>query len=460
MGGGSDKPIHADPGHPRLEFPTAASDLPWTGERYLVGRGGEIEFERYHRYLFAVQFCRERDVLDIASGEGYGGLLLSGVARSVIGIDIDPGTIAHASAAYRRNNLKFIKGACSEIPLPDRSIDTVVSFETIEHIREHEEFLGEVRRVLRPDGVLIISTPDRDVYAKPEDPNPFHSRELAKPEFRQLLLRHFQNLAVGAQKALAGSAILPDQPQQPPGLHVFHRMNEHTFEEHQALEVAPFLLVVASNAALPEIKWGILADSSFLPELREERALMAQQLAYQKGLRQTEIKQLAERNRDFQQRISADLADREDRLRNADQDIRGLMVEIDKREERLRNADRDIRNLMSEVGKREERLRNADRDIRKLMSEATDREERVRNANQAVQDLKGEIEDRERRLAAADADSRRLIAEIEVQSRRVSAADSELAAAKGRLEEIALSKTGRTIKAVRKLVPKWGAGGG
>src|SRR6516162_4031681 len=138
--------------------------LEWTGERYVTSVSGEIEFEHTHRYLFAMPFAESATVLDIASGEGYGSALLGSVAHRVIGIDIDENSIAHARSKYKNDNLSFLRGDCTRIPLSSDSVDLIVSFETLEHILDHLQFFNEISRVLRPDGVLVISTPDRVPY--------------------------------------------------------------------------------------------------------------------------------------------------------------------------------------------------------------------------------------------------------------------------------------------------------
>jgi SAM-dependent methyltransferase len=184
--------------------------LPWTGERFVPHLDGDIAYEHFHRYALATGLATGKVVLDLASGEGYGSSLLAGVARVVVGVDFDPIAVGHARQAYRADNLSFLVGSCERIPLLAQSVDLVVSFETLEHHDRQLEMMSEVRRVLRPDGVFIVSTPDRRVYSDlPGYANPFHVRELYAPEFEQLLRTFFDNVVVYGQRMVHGSLIAP-----------------------------------------------------------------------------------------------------------------------------------------------------------------------------------------------------------------------------------------------------------
>lgn len=182
-----------------------------TGEFYVPQQHGNIELEHVHRYLLATEIVAGKAVLDIACGEGYGSSLLATKAGSVTGVDISGDVIEHAGATYRRDNLAFLVGTCADIPLPDGSVDVVVSFETIEHHDQHEAMLREIRRVLRPDGCLLMSTPDRLRYSiEPGTTNPFHVKELFEDEFKRLIRSEFRNAAFFGQRIAYGSTMLPD----------------------------------------------------------------------------------------------------------------------------------------------------------------------------------------------------------------------------------------------------------
>jgi ubiquinone/menaquinone biosynthesis C-methylase UbiE len=163
-----------------------------------------------HRYALAINFCSGRSVLDIASGEGYGAALLAQEARFVVGVDIDPQVIQHAKNKYLGANLSFCVGSCAAIPFSDNSIDVVSSFETIEHHDAHDEMLKEIKRVLKPGGILILSSPNRLIYSdEPAFDNPYHVKELYYSEFHELLVRYFRHQYLYGQRLAAGSFVFP-----------------------------------------------------------------------------------------------------------------------------------------------------------------------------------------------------------------------------------------------------------
>ncbi len=164
----------------------------WTGERLETFVVNESMIEHLHRYAIAMEYVNDKVVLDIACGEGYGSNLLSKNAREVTGIDMDSKTISHASKKYSNNNLKFIRGNIEDIPVADNSFDVVISFETLEHTNEHKKIFQEIKRVLKPGGLLIISTPEKKYYSELTGyQNPFHLKEVYEREFIDLVRNHF-----------------------------------------------------------------------------------------------------------------------------------------------------------------------------------------------------------------------------------------------------------------------------
>lgn len=184
-----------------------------TDERYSPGAFDLCTgYEHIHRYLFALPHTRGKKVLDLACGEGYGSALLAASASEVIGMDIAPDAIAHAKAAYKSKNLSFKVGAMESVPLDDL-FDVIVCFEAIEHILNQDLLCKEVKRLLKPNGIFIVSTPNKWVYSENgKTQNPYHLKELDLTELQTLLANYFQHQIVCGQKTVVSSKIFPMHP--------------------------------------------------------------------------------------------------------------------------------------------------------------------------------------------------------------------------------------------------------
>lgn len=192
--------------------------MKFTGEFFIPPDGEnenaenpELEIEHRQRYLSILDLVEGRTVLDIACGEGYGTHVLSSRAREVIGVDINPELVAHAGRKYRRENIRFLEGSVDRIPLPPGSTDIVVSFETLEHVsaETQQQFLLEVKRVLRQDGVFIVSTPNKENYTDRYGyQNKFHVREWYKDDLDQFLKKHFGHVILYEQGQEVSSLIM------------------------------------------------------------------------------------------------------------------------------------------------------------------------------------------------------------------------------------------------------------
>jgi len=262
-------------GNFKVSFPERPMEF--TGERMTTAIDGQIEFEHFHRYCLARDLCAGLDVLDVASGEGYGSAILASVARSITGVEIDPESVAHAQEAYRAKNLRFLQGNTIDLPLDNASVDAVVSFETLEHVREHSRFIAEVRRVLRVGGVFIVSTPDRAVYsARGEHFNEYHMLELTEPEFESFLRADFANVAILHQRAILGSVIAAPRGSGP--WRSYERRAPQFIEASGGLARAPYLIGVASDVSLPDLTSSVYVTRQTVAEATQgpQRAAAAE----------------------------------------------------------------------------------------------------------------------------------------------------------------------------------------
>jgi SAM-dependent methyltransferase len=277
---------------PRLIEATGERIVPWA-------RDAQVIYEHLHRYLWARSLVAGRRVLDLGSGEGYGGALLAGSAAAVTGVDIDEQAVAHSRANYP--NVEFAVASATDLSgYADDAFEAVVAFEVIEHVAEQERVLAEVARVLAPGGLLIMSTPERRAYSEERDfVNPYHVRELTQDEFAGLLRRHFAQVSLSSQRAIAGSRIEAFEGPKADG-HLALPVERAGDEWRTAPPQPPFYLIaLASDTALPAvIEESTLFDSG-LEVIVEHRATID-------GL----VREIRERN----ERFAAELEEKNDLL--------------------------------------------------------------------------------------------------------------------------------------------------
>ena len=147
------------------------------------------------RYKFISQFLSNKEkVLDAACGSCYGTEILAEKAFEVIGVDLNEHGLNYANSHHKKPNTRFLLADLQKpLPFDSEYFDMLASFETLEHVMDQENMIKEFYRVIKPNGLLIISTPDRDAFIGKKIPeNIFHIHELNKKEFLELLGRYFQ----------------------------------------------------------------------------------------------------------------------------------------------------------------------------------------------------------------------------------------------------------------------------
>ena len=156
-----------------------------------------MAIEHYQRYQFARELVKGKLVLDAACGDGYGSSILAETAEKVYGLDLDVDVVKTANQKYGKNHLEYVAGSVASLPFQDAMFDVVISFETIEHVDKEtqEKFLEEIKRVLKPDGIMIMSTPNKAIYTDlVKGENKFHVKEFYAQEFVTFIERKFANV--------------------------------------------------------------------------------------------------------------------------------------------------------------------------------------------------------------------------------------------------------------------------
>ncbi len=171
-------------------------------QRFWAGDQLSFHYEVASKYLTA-----QMKVLDIACGDGYGTRKLSSKVKEIWGGDIDVDSVKQARLLTTQANVSFFEEDITMMSFDDKSFDAVLSMETIEHV-DDTACLAEIYRVLRPGGILILSTPQNRLGHLPI--NTAHIREYKIEQIKTLCSNYFNIIKVIGIKA--GRIIIPDDP--------------------------------------------------------------------------------------------------------------------------------------------------------------------------------------------------------------------------------------------------------
>jgi len=371
--------------------------IEFTGERFVPTEHGVIRQEHLHRYAWCLPLVEGKDVLDVASGEGYGSAMMAGRARSVRGVDISIDAVTHASERYAGvSNLQYLQGSAAAIPLPDASVDVVVSFETIEHLYEQEEMMAEIRRVLRPDGVMVMSSPNKEVYSdRAGYHNEYHVKELYLGEFQALVARHFPaSRLCGHGMSVCSTITLLDGGAAQPVYQALTDTGGGVQERAAVISDAVYFVIVAAADAslLPELPASILyTEAEDLYAHHHEVARWAQaQDAEIDTLRSHVVRE---------QGMVAELHGQLDAVRQQEQSQRNVQAELQRQlevlhlqEESQRNVQAELQRQLEAMHQQEELQRNVQADLQRQLENEKSRGRQLEKTMAGIWDARSRLQ--------------------------------------------------------------------
>ena len=265
--------------------------------------------EHWHRYLSVLELCRQRKVLDLACGTGYGSHLLADFAESVIGVDISQEAINIAKTRYAHKNLVYMQGSATDIPLPNSSVECVISFETIEHLNKDIQpvFLKEVKRVLSQGGCFVVSTPCHEKSVLLNAKNPFHPGELSLGDFTKQLQSIFPVVRVIEQRVSMASILVPNSRMTTFDYHAIN--NQHgewlPLLSKELREHPDYYIAICSEVELPDISYGVVADEKNCLTARIYDSGVADGVRFEGERREVEFKKVIKSYRKLENDYSA-----------------------------------------------------------------------------------------------------------------------------------------------------------
>jgi SAM-dependent methyltransferase len=337
-----------------------------SGERFVPeAMGGQlIEAEHVARYALAAQLAGGRRVLDAGCGVGWGtAVLVAAGASSATGVDLDADAIANSR--LRVADAHFEVGDLAQLPWDAESFDLVVCFETLEHVREQDQALDELTRMLAPDGLLLVSSPNPRVYPAG---NPFHRHELTPEELEAAVHKRLANVALWKQHTQIASIVVREGD-LPPGESC----------EVLARTVAPlasgsdpYSLVIAARGPLPSLRplvacapqdqlLHLEALAALLSDERERMADQERRVVEERG------QILAERGK-----LLTDLAEQTETIRALGERVSDYERVLEEREQILAERDRltlETREQAARIAELEQRIMSLERQTQYLRRE-------------------------------------------------------------------------------------------
>lgn len=366
----------------------------FTGERVIPGEvNADLWNEHFARYAFAARFAAGARVLDVGCGTGYGPAELAQRARGVTGIDVSTDALRYAQSSFPLPNLAFIRGSAASLAFRDAGFDVVTAFEVIEHLRDWPEMIKESARVLVPQGLFLVSTPNKLYYAdsrKLDGPNPFHEHEFEYGEFQTALAEVFPHVRMLLQNRTECFAFYPAGTYWPSDARIDGSGG--------GPEDAHFFLAICSHSPLPDPH-----SFAYIPKatnILREREQHIEKLSNERNLNREWIAALqAERDQ-----LLAHLTEQKNQL----EERNGWALQLD---QDLRAAQQRIFQLQNDYHCEQEAALSMARSYEERLAELeSSNEEKTRWALETERRLTADIEDERARhtstlanLAAAEA---------------------------------------------------------
>lgn len=298
--------------------------------RQLTAARVEDLYNELTGYGFVRRYVEGKSVVDIRwEGAGHGAL--AEAAESVACLTNSPQE--PAPTAYPARNVSYQAARLPELPYPESEFDAAVAFGVIERLESPEDLVKETKRVLKQDGLLVVSTPDKQAHSNERNHrNPAHRREMYVPEFRELLERHFRHVRLYRQGTVAGGLIFRSSDEVSGASVESTRVSPPSLSPGAEPPATHFVVAVCSDAELP----GENVEQPYLLLDRDRRLLE------EYGDRSEDVELLRDEIRRMQ---DAEVQDFREALHFRKSEIAYLRARVDRYETETKNLNFQIQRL-------------------------------------------------------------------------------------------------------------------
>ena len=351
-------------------------------------------------------------VLDAGCGSGYGTAHLASLdpTLQVVGIDHNEEALAYARAHYAGPNLRFARGDCMALEFPDGEFDLVVAFEVLEHLSEPTKFLEQVRRVLRPSGHLLVSTPNRRYYSEERGyVNPFHTREYDASEFDALLAGFFPERVIFAQNHAPAIVSFPCGGTTPCSREYGSKGAVQFDASPEAADQPHFLVAVCSQqmGTVPEPFVFVPSAGNVLRERDLDMRRQARELDERKRWAE-QLNAELERARHLLEQRKQQLEERTAWARSQESELERAREALSKLQQEFEERTAWARSLESELERAREALSKLQQEFEERTAWARSLESELERAREALSKLQQEFEERTAWALKLDAELRLL----------------------------------------------------
>ncbi len=413
--------------------------------------GDDLLNEHLSRYRFARRFLSEGGtprVLDAGCGTGYGSVEF-GPDAAVFGLDFSAEALVHAAANFGRPGIHLVQGSCEDLPFADATFDLIAAFEVIEHLERWQDLLLQASRVLKPGGILVVSTPNKAYYTESRGtagPNPFHIHEFEFAEFSEALCSVFPHVRMWTQNHAEAILFAPADPTG--------------FGAEAPVDVTPetanFFVAACSHtplAANDAYVWVPRAGNVLREREHHVRKLEEELATKEAWLREAmedrrQLQALHDRTLVELERQNGWASKLDDELATARATVSGLQREAEVRLVWIGNMETQIAGLETEIQLRDRAVDQYRQHVQLLEDRFAVESQRLK---ETVHVFSEQISGMESDLAARTAWARSMEAELEIRTRHVQLQMTQIAEHEGHLaaQQSALDDQARQIGELR-----------